>query len=270
MNDALHELLREPRIWRATSAPAGTAAIASGFAELDARLPGGGWPEAALSEIVHEQQGIGELQLLMPALARISHGKRWIALIAPPHIPYAPALAARGIDLSRLLLVRPRSQTDTLWAVEQALRAGTCAAVLCWPGRADARALRRLQLAAETGNSLGILFRGEADAARPSPAALRLRLRKEANGDTWLDLLKCRGSVGRPSLRLDLDSPQIRPLPVLRPANSGQQRQRPVGGMAPPQCAAVHALRPQSRPERTRLPQMQLPLDGERQLDRRP
>lgn len=267
MTDALHELLREPTIWRATTAPAGTAATATGFAELDARLPGGGWPRAALTEVIHAQQGIGELQLLMPALARLSRDSRWIALIAPPHIPYAPALAACGVDLSRILLVRPQRHVETLWAVEQALRAGTCGAVICWPGQADAGALRRLQLAAETGDCMGFLFRSEADAAQPSPASLRVRLRREANGDNHLDLLKCRGTVGRQSLQLHLESPRVQALPVSRAA-AGGRRHEPVPGTTPARRAVVRPLYPKPRSEHVRVPQLQLPLDGERQLDR--
>ncbi|MCK8515893.1 translesion DNA synthesis-associated protein ImuA [Methylonatrum kenyense] len=266
MTDALHELLREPHIWRATSAPAGTAATATGFAELDTRLPGGGWPRAALTEVIHAQQGIGELQLLMPALARLSRNNRWIALIAPPHIPYAPALAARGIDLSRVLLVRPQRHVDILWAVEQALRAGTCAAVICWPGQADASALRRLQLAAETGDCMGFLFRSEADAAQPSPATLRVRLRRETDGGNQLDLIKCRGSVGPQSLQLDLGTPRVRALPVSRTA-SAVRRRGPAPEATPARKAIVRPLYPQPRGTHSRVPQLQLPLDGERQLD---
>ena len=267
MTDALHELLREPRIWRATSAPVTTAATATGFAELDARLPGGGWPQAALTEVIHAQQGIGELQLLMPALARLSRASRWIALIAPPHIPYAPALAACGIDLSRILLVRPQRHVDTLWAVEQALRAGTCAAVICWPGQADASALRRLQLAAETGDCAGFLFRSETDAAQPSPATLRVRLRRDTEGVSQLDLIKCRGNVGPQSLQLKLDTPRVQALPVSWPPHGERGRER-MAETAPARPAIVRPLYPKPRSEQARVPQLQLPLDGERQLDR--
>ncbi|MFY8134513.1 MAG: hypothetical protein ACOVKS_05890, partial [Aquimonas sp.] len=82
---------------------------------------------------------------------------------------------------------------QALWAAEQCLRAGCCAAVLCWPdaGRdADERSLRRLQLAAEAGHSLGIAFRPLRAAAQTSPAALRLSL--DADGE--LRVLKARGA----------------------------------------------------------------------------
>ncbi len=213
MNDALHELLQQPGIWRSADARPLTHSIPSGFAELDAVLPGGGWQDQALTEILHDDKGLGELRLLMPALARLSRSGRWIAMIAPPHIPYAPALAAQGMDLSRVLLVHPRRGDDALWAVEQALRSGTCAAVLVWPQHLAERQIRRLQLAAEAGATWGILFRPAAAAEQASPAAIRLHLEGRAEG-TQLHVLKARGSHGGQRLQLDLDKPRTRVLPV--------------------------------------------------------
>ncbi|MDN5850905.1 MAG: translesion DNA synthesis-associated protein ImuA, partial [Nitrococcus sp.] len=137
--DNLNELLNEPGIWRAgeRQRETGLEHVTSGFPALDAALPGGGWPRGALTEILHEHAGIGELSLLMPALARLSQRDQWIALIAPPYLPYAPALADHGVNLSRLLLIHPGNTTNALWAVEQTLRSGTCAAVLVWPRRVD-------------------------------------------------------------------------------------------------------------------------------------
>src|SRR5690625_3239124 len=138
-NHALNDLLQQPGIWRAgdPAVRTGLEYVNTGYRVLDQALPGHGWPLGALTEILHDHAGIGELRLLMPALARLSRSGRWIVLVAPPHIPYAPALAASGIVLSRLLLVHPREtgEHDHLWAIEQALRAGTCAEI----GRASCR-----------------------------------------------------------------------------------------------------------------------------------
>lgn len=206
MDNAIEHLLQQPGIWRAgasADAPAEPDRIATGYAALDQALPGGGWPVGALTEILHAQSGIGELRLLVPALARLSHQGRWIALIAPPHIPYAPALASCGINLSHLLLVHPRQPADALWAVEQAMRAGTCGAVLAWPSRLDDRSLRRLQLAAEAGGTLGVLFRAADSADTASPAALRVRLTQKPDG-TVVDLIKCRGGSRRRQIPVEL------------------------------------------------------------------
>jgi hypothetical protein len=93
----------------------------------------------------------------------------WLVWIAPPHEPYAPALAQQGIDLNRLLVVRPPSAMEALWAAEQALSSGVCAAVLLWLKGTDDRWLRRLKLAAEAGGALGVLFRPERHRSNPRP-----------------------------------------------------------------------------------------------------
>jgi cell division inhibitor SulA/protein ImuA len=166
-------------------------------------LPGGGWPQHALTEILLEHYGMGELQLLMPALARLSEPREadasdeagWIAWIAPPFQPYPPALSQWGINLSRVLIVRPRQKNETLWSAEQALSSGNCAAVLMWLDTMDDYSSRRLQLAAEKGQSWAIAFRPLEALSQPSAAALRIQLMPGEKG-TNLSILKSRG--GRP------------------------------------------------------------------------
>ena len=189
----LDKLLQRRDVWRGGRLPPLTVGrLSTGFLSLDAVLPGGGWPQGALTEILPIREGIGELRLVIPALIRLSRSNRWIAWITPPRIPYAPALATVGIDLSRVLLVRPTTKTDTLWATEQALRYGKCGAVLAWPRQVNRRTLRRLQLAAETGQAWGFLFRSPQEKNSPSPATLRLRLEPLGTG-LVAQILKCRG-----------------------------------------------------------------------------
>ncbi len=189
-------------VWRGdTLSSAVSPGVPTGFAELDALLPGGGWPIDAISEILIEREGLGELSLALPALRRLSRGERLITLIAPPHVPYAPALSARGVELSKLIVVQARSATDALWAAEQCLRSGACSALLAWPDTADDRALRRLQLAAEAGKACTLLYRAARCAAQPSPAPLRLLLQAAEDG-LALRVLKRRGSAVAGLVRL--------------------------------------------------------------------
>jgi hypothetical protein len=167
-------------------------AVPTGFAKLDAALPGGGWPVGAITELMPEAQGIGELSLLMPALAQLSRAGRYLAWIAPPCLPYPPALMQHGLALERLLLVQARDVRSVLWAAEQVLRCPAIGAVLAWPAALDDRRVRRLQLAAEAGGSCGLLYRPLAEAQQPSPAALRLRLRA-LDGGLHIDIHKARG-----------------------------------------------------------------------------
>ena len=202
---SLEKLLENPRVWRARSQPGPAEGLSTGYVKLDRMLPGGGWPRQALTEILIEQYGIGELQLLMPALASLCLEEPgaepvepgWIAWVAPPFQPYPPALQKCGINLARLLIVRPRNHSEVLWSAEQALSSGTCAAVLLWPPALDDQAGRRLQLAAEKGGSWAIAFRSLAARHEPSAAVLRLELTADHRG-TRLAILKSRG--GRPAV----------------------------------------------------------------------
>ncbi len=198
MRETLKGLLARPDLWLGGGAekPQGAAVLPTGLEALDALLPGGGWPLGAVTEILLPQEGIGELRLLVPALAEQSRQGRWIAWIDPPHVPYAPALAAMGVQLSRVLLAQAGTDRDRLWAAGQCLRSGACGAVLAWPGECDDRVLRRLQLAAGKGGGLGVLFRPELSAVRPSHAALRLRLERSPRG-LVVEIVKGRGGAGR-------------------------------------------------------------------------
>ncbi|BBL71780.1 translesion DNA synthesis-associated protein ImuA [Methylogaea oryzae] len=201
---ALDALLQTPGLWRGNAcAETAQPSVPSGYAVLDEQLPGGGWPTGALTEILLEHPGVGELRLLLPALARLSSEDRWLAWVAPPYIPYPPALAAAGLKMERLLWLRPDNHTDALWALEQALRSGACSAVLGWPATLDGKALRRLQLAAEEGRAVSLLFRPLRTAANASTAALRLAL-EPADGRLKIRILKRRGGNVSAPLLLDL------------------------------------------------------------------
>jgi protein ImuA len=189
-SDGLESLLQHPAIWRGRSA-AQISVVPSGFPALDAALPGGGWPSAGLVEILVSHIGVGELNVLLPALAAFTRKEaaRWCAWISPPFEPFAPALSAHGVILKRLFVARTE---EPLWAFEQSLISGACEAVFAWAPRAPARDIRRLQLAAEKGRALGVLFRPRAVARESSNAVLRVIVEPTEQG-TRVTLLKSRG-----------------------------------------------------------------------------
>jgi len=197
---SLDTLLADRRLWRGQPTPRPASKEPSGHAALDAALPTGGWPEAALVEVLLPADGLGELRLVLPTLARHTQAGRDIALVAPPYLPHPRAWQAAGVAFERVHLIDAEPR-QALWAAEQCLRAGCLAAVLCWPHKADDRALRRLQVAAESGQSLVFAFRDARVAVNASPAALRLQL-----GRGELRVLKCRGG-----------QPPVSPLPFLHP-----------------------------------------------------
>lgn len=191
---AIDSLLRDPRLWRGQDSPLPPPSRhATGFTALDHALPAGGWPEASLVEILFSADGLGELSLLLPALAALSTDDRPVLVVAPPYRVYAPAWQAAGLQLSKLHILDANPK-DALWAMEQALRAGCCGAVLGWPMQINDNSLRRLQVAAETGQTPGFVFRPMGALDNPSPAALRLSLRG-TDSHPELRILKCRGAL---------------------------------------------------------------------------
>ncbi|MEP6996764.1 MAG: translesion DNA synthesis-associated protein ImuA [Betaproteobacteria bacterium] len=210
MNPALAALLHNPLVWRGDQLAPAADAVCSGFPELDRELPGGGWPKKALTELLHDAQGIGELRLLLPAFERLARCGETIVLVAPPHIPYAPAFVACGIEPARLFVVAAATEgKDRWWAAEQVLRADSAGALLFWPGNlgdhfSDQR-LRRLQLAAQDSDTLAFLFAGTAGAAQASPSPLRLTLAAE-KGRLRIDVFKRRGGVMVRPLLLDVSA----------------------------------------------------------------
>ncbi|UCH48214.1 MAG: translesion DNA synthesis-associated protein ImuA [Betaproteobacteria bacterium] len=212
MSAALDTLLHNAAVWRGSEhSRAESESIPSGFDAFDNVL--GGWPLGALIELIPRREGIGELSLLLPALARLSKDERWIALINPPYIPYAPALFHAGIDLAKIVVIRAPGTADVLWSMEQALRSGTCSAVLGWPAAMTEQAIRRLQLATETGRVLGAYFTQPGAVPRPSPVPYRLQIAGSID-DIRIEVLKRRGGSLTSPLNM---GPVSRSRPASRP-----------------------------------------------------
>src|SRR5215472_14830140 len=184
-------LLEHPAIWRGRSA-AQRSGLSSGFAALDEYLPDSGWPRTGLIEILVSRFGSGELTLLVPALATLTRAAaaRWCVWVAPPLVPFAPALVSCGVVLDRVAVV---GGARPLWAFEQTLGSGACDAVLGWVRQVKPRDIRRLQLAAERGRTLGVLFRPRRAAREASAAVLRLSVEPLAAG-VRLTILKGRSA----------------------------------------------------------------------------
>ena len=168
------------------------------FDLLNQILAFNGWPLNGINELNLEQNGIGELRLLLPALKALQ--TQTVLLIAPPFLPFAPALASHNIHTKHWLVAQTEPIADRLWAAEQALLSDACAAVLCWTGRykLNHRELRRLQLASKQGSAWFLLLRDQCCLQAPSPASLRLHLTSNALGQLNIKLIKqIGGSAGQ-------------------------------------------------------------------------
>jgi protein ImuA len=219
----IERLIQRNDTWLGRGARSHQQGLASGFRALDEQLYTNGWPLGNSIELLSDGCGIGAMGLFLPAMEALSQQSRWQVFIAPPYIPYAPLLAARGVDVQQVLLVHPQNRQDLLWSVEQALRSTTCSAVFAWLGAGEYRysELRKLQLAAAGSDVLAVLFRPRQAACNHSPAALRLEMREYRQ----VHILKQRG--GNQDLDVDLGTeddvpgqPQLWELPAYPPARS--------------------------------------------------
>jgi protein ImuA len=188
---------------------AGSDSLPTGFAALDAELPGGGWPRRALSELLLPHPGVGEIRLLAPALVEAQRAGRLVMFFDPPAALSASALAAFGFDVDELLVVQTRARvvpgSDSLWALEQALKSGHVGAVVAWlPPRLRTERLRRLQLAAHGHDGPAFAMREVAVAGRPTASPLRLELRAGGADRLQVRILKRRGPPLEKPLRLEL------------------------------------------------------------------
>ena len=169
----IEQLEHLPRAAAAEPPPSGT-----GCAGLDALLPAGGYAAGSIVEYLRATAACGASTLAWQAAAaalRASEG--FLVMVDIQHTLYPPALASQGIDLQKVIFVRPASQADALWAVDQALRTPGVAAVVAELERIDERSARRLQLAAECGAGLGLLIRGAAARQQPSWAEVQWLVR---------------------------------------------------------------------------------------------
>jgi len=211
----------------------GGDAVATGFARLDAELPGGGWPRRALSELLLPHAGVGEIRLLAPALIAAQRAGRLVMFFDPPAALATTALAGLGFDVEDLLVIHTRARivagSDSLWALEQALKSGHVGAVVAWlPPRLRADRLRRLQLAAHQHDGPAFVMREAAVAGRPTASPLRLALQPGGADRLQVRVLKRRGPP--------LEAPLSLELPTVL---SAAARRR--AGPASERAAALHA-----------------------------
>lgn len=195
MSELLNTLMQDARVWQGHRPVQTTrSAESTGYQVLDNQLGGLGWPRGALSECLLEAPGIGELHLLLPLMQRLSSGGKAVFWVNPPHTPYAPALAREQVNLDQVVLIHTEDPGDLLWTLENCLRSPVTGLVMAWPGKLAARDLRRLQLAAEAGSNVCVLFRERRYAGQNSPAALRLELEPGDQQALKVNVLKRRGS----------------------------------------------------------------------------
>lgn len=198
-----------PSLWRGCDmAGQGDHGHSTGFSQLDNILPGRGWPQRGLLEVITPHWGMGELQLLIPLMRSVVEQGKWILWVSPPYLLYAPALIQAGINTDQVLLVKQdTSCKDALWSMEKALQTENCGLVLAWQNWLPNKVLRRLQLAADVGNTMGVLFKHHD--SEHSPSLMRLKIEDSPSNeghsnDSEVTLIKARGNFRPLTTRVNL------------------------------------------------------------------
>lgn len=190
-------------LWRADQLGSPVAATASsGFAALDAALPGGGWPCHGLTEILSAQSGTLEWRLLGPLLRQVCAAGRSVVLVGPPQPPHPPGLRLVGISERQLVWVQAETPAERLWAAEQLIKARSCGALIAWLPQVRAEQVRRLQVLAAGCASPVFLCRPAAAARESSAAPLRLLARVGTDWALQVDVLKRKGPPLESALHL--------------------------------------------------------------------
>jgi protein ImuA len=134
-------------------------AFATDLPAFDALAPGQSLARGAVHELLHDPHHAAP-SFVAALLARSSAATARAVVWSDPHgTLYPPALAALGVDLDRLYVLRPRSPADEAWAVTECLRCRGVGAVIAAPPRGSRVEARRFQLAAEHGGTVGVLVR---------------------------------------------------------------------------------------------------------------
>jgi len=232
-------------MWRGRDLGCGPSdVLPSGFAMLDAELPGGGWPTRNVIEVLQAAHQQAEWRLLSPVLARLMQRGAPLFLVAPPHVPGLQGLHAEGVPARQVIWVQAHTHAERLWATEQALKAGGLSAVLAWLPQARPEQLRRLQACAGRHPGLCVVFRPMVAQAEASAAPLRLRLELGPwPSPLQVQLLKRRGPLHEQPLALARWPAGLKPLlPTLLPLK------RPIPCPAVPVAVPAEAGLPAEEP----------------------
>jgi protein ImuA len=159
------------------------AALPFGIAEMDSRLPGGGLARGALHEVAGGGNGAidgAAAALFAAGVAARTKGKALWCVTRPDL--FAPALVQAGLASDRVIYVEAGDDKTVLACMEEGLRHGGLGAVVAEVARLSITASRRLQLAAEETNTIGIALRRwrrqteTADFGQPTAAMTRWRV----------------------------------------------------------------------------------------------
>jgi hypothetical protein len=194
-----------PEMRRSFAVGSEVARVSTGLSPIDQLLPDGGVRSGALIEWLSSGEGGGATTLALRAALQARSQNRPLVVVDERGDFYPPA---SGQARNSIIVIRPKTRAETIWAMEQVLRCQGIGALVAWVGRLSDRAGRRLQLAAERGMNMGMLIRPMQEERSPCWADARFRVDPVPTAGTRrlrVSLVRCRGGNTGASLELDID-----------------------------------------------------------------
>lgn len=199
------------RLERGTT-PAETILHSTGCRGLDALFPVGGVRQGSLVEWIEGGLASGAGTLSLTVGRTVGRGQRPLVVIDPRRQVYPLALKTLGFDLQQVVIVRPKSERDALWACEEALRSQTGGIVWAQLDRLSLNAARRLRLAAEESSGVCLLVRPQEALRQTSWSEVRLLVepyRGETDSAAYrVTVAYCQGRPGAGEVIVSMDRRQ--------------------------------------------------------------
>lgn len=193
----------EAALWRGTELGSPVAqTLASGFAALDAELPGAGWPCRSLTEVLQAQASVAEWRLLAPSMRQVVAAGGQVVLVGPPKTPHIAGLRHVGLDERHLVWIHADAPAQRLWVTEQLIKANAPGVLVSWLPQARQEQIRRLQVCAQACDGPVFLCRPMAARHEASAVPLRVELAFGVDWELHVRLLKRKGPAHDGVLRL--------------------------------------------------------------------
>lgn len=230
----IERLRRQIAQWEGARRHGDPAPVSSGWKDLDQVLPRQGFARGTLVEWLSSGEGGGAGTLALATAREACRDGGALVVMDPRREFYPPAAVRAGVELGRLVVLQPQRAADGLWALDQALRCTGVSAALVWPERLDERWFRRLQLAAEEGESLGLLLRSQSALGQPSWADVRLQVEPAPTADPMagrrlrVHVLRGRGDECQTSVELTVEH-ETHPLSAVSPMVTRANQRRAAG-----------------------------------------
>jgi len=180
----------------------------TGCSALDRVLPQRGITRGSLLECLDDHIGSGAETLAVVMTRAVGRSQGLVVILDRQRQFYPLAAAAWGIALEHIVVIQPATEAEELWAATQALRSRAVSAVWLRRDRLTPFDFRRLRLAAEEGETLGILLRPIRARGQPTWADVQWHVQPQPGQygrRLQVELTRCRGGTSGAVVEMELD-----------------------------------------------------------------